>query len=475
MAMGSDPGFTYPIFYADYSQKLHTGDCRYSVPRGLVVTPDVSCDVSFTSSVIKSTRAYESQLSVSAHISGGGFGVQFSASAGYKKARSEISTGEYVYIVSSANCNYYTSRIQEIEHPIFDESFLGWVRKLDKNNNDDDYLAFFLRYGTHFPSRVTFGARFMHEHRTTTTEFEKMEKEDINVAVAASYSGLFSVGGGFNMDSSQRDQVSKFSKYVRTKVITVGAAPPSNADAMTWASSVQQNPVPAAYELEPIENLFTENYMKDLDVDYHTIRENVKSKKVLYWQSIQRQESFANIEFDLGNSILIPNWFVKGTYEELDISFSDCFRICKNLEKECYGVSYCHNCERNKKSMCYIFGRRARSKNWHFNEQWQTILVNGEMNLNGMVISEISGTPIDIVVMNIEGRSGSTQIAKAQRECRKKLEQKPGNDSGDVAVAYTYGYIFGGKFAICKIYGSKQTVIFEVRKSFNTVIKMPTS
>lgn len=474
MAMGSDPGFTYPIFHADYSRKSHTADCRYSVPRGLVVTPDVSCDVSFTSSVVKTTRAYESQLSVSAHVSGGGWGVQFSASAGYRQARSEISTGEYVYIVSSAKCNYYTSRIQQFEHPVFDETFLTWVRKLEKSNDDDDYLAFFQKYGTHFPSKVTFGARFMHEHRMKTTSFETMESSGVNVAVAASYSGLFSVGGGFNLDSSQRQQASDFSKEVRTKVITVGAAPPSNADAMTWASNVQQNPVPTSYELEPTENLFTESYMKEQGIDYQTLHENIKSRKVLYWQSVQRQTSFTNIEFDLGKSILVPNWFVNGTYEEEDVSFNDCFRICSNLKKECFGLSYCHSCMQNKKSKCSIFGQRARSRNWFFNEQWQTIIVNNEINLNGMVVSEISTTPLDIIVMNIEGSKGSQHIGKIQRECREKFDEKSSKNSpGDKAVAYTYGYIFNGSFAICKIYGSRQIFILEERRSFNTVVKIP--
>ena len=41
LASGHDPGFTHPIFLSDYDSRKQTSDCRYSVPNGLVVVPDV--------------------------------------------------------------------------------------------------------------------------------------------------------------------------------------------------------------------------------------------------------------------------------------------------------------------------------------------------------------------------------------------------------------------------------------------------
>ena len=52
LASGHDPGFTHPIFLSDYESGKQTSDCRYSVPKGLVVVPDVSCVSSFSSKVI---------------------------------------------------------------------------------------------------------------------------------------------------------------------------------------------------------------------------------------------------------------------------------------------------------------------------------------------------------------------------------------------------------------------------------------
>jgi hypothetical protein len=37
-----DPGFSHRIFVVDYTKDLLTADCRYSVPKGFVIIPDVS-------------------------------------------------------------------------------------------------------------------------------------------------------------------------------------------------------------------------------------------------------------------------------------------------------------------------------------------------------------------------------------------------------------------------------------------------
>ena len=63
------------------------------------------------------------------------------------------------------------------------------------------------------------------------------------------------------MDSEQRSAFHNIQKSVGIGTITVGAAPPSNGDAMTWASSVQENPVPIKYTLTPIHNLFTSIFL----------------------------------------------------------------------------------------------------------------------------------------------------------------------------------------------------------------------
>ena len=472
LAMGRDPGFTYPIFKADYSKKTHSGDCRYSVPRGLVVIPDVSCDVSFSSSVVKTTREYESELSVSAHVSGGGWGVQFSASAGYQQTKSEISKGEFTYVISTAKCNYYTSKIQDspLTRPLFDDTFLTWVKKLEQTTDEQDYLAFYMKYGTHYPTEVTYGARFTQESRIQTSEVEKMESSGVNVGVEASYSGLFSVGGGMNMDSSQRQKASDFASKSEKRTITVGSAPPSDGDAMTWASNVQQNPVPTMYALDDIANLFTDRFMDNLNLNYNKIRKTLERTKVLHWQSVQRHSGATALVSSLKNSIMIPNWYVDSTYEETDISYSDCYRICKNLV-ECYGVSFCPDCARNQKSHCYVFESNVSSTDWKFNDKWQTVFVaGGSVYLRGIVVSDLSDQPMATVVANIRGTSGSMKLGDAQQQCKAKFKTYQASTRGDKAMAYSFGFIFKQYFAICKIYNSRKTLMLKSRQGFVTLI-----
>ena len=71
LATGHDPGFTHPIFMTDYTSAKQTSDCRYSVPEGLVVVPDVSCETSFSSKLVRNRLEMSKSLEASANIEGG--------------------------------------------------------------------------------------------------------------------------------------------------------------------------------------------------------------------------------------------------------------------------------------------------------------------------------------------------------------------------------------------------------------------
>ena len=70
LASGHDPGFTHPIFLSKYSSGKQTSDCRYSVPEGLIVVPDVSCVTSFSSKVIRNKVEMSSSLGAAANVEG---------------------------------------------------------------------------------------------------------------------------------------------------------------------------------------------------------------------------------------------------------------------------------------------------------------------------------------------------------------------------------------------------------------------
>ena len=278
LSKGRDPGFTSAIFKADYANGRANGDCRYSLPKGINAVPDVSCDVSFKSDIVKTKAEFHKSLAASANIQGGGWGFEFSASASYQKSTSDMSSREYVYIISKALCTSYFSRIEVSVPPPFDEGFLALARPLGNAQSSPTEVAAMVKkfvetYGTHFLDEVTFGSSYTQEHRTETSTFETLSNEKFGVAMQASYSGLFSVGGGFSFDSEQQQAASNFAKKVETTTVTVGSAPPANGDALTWASVSKENPVPVKYSLRPIADLFTAKFFPSpSDIEYSTIR-----------------------------------------------------------------------------------------------------------------------------------------------------------------------------------------------------------
>ena len=268
-----DPGFKKAIFKADYVNGKSNGDCRYLVPKGVKALQDVSCDVSFKSDTVRNTAEFHKSLATSASVEGGGFGFSFSASASYQKKTSEMSSGEYVYIISKAQCTSYFSEIDLLSLPPFDEGFQSFATKLETSTADQDVSDFIETYGTHYLESVTFGSSYTQEHRMKSTDYKTMSSQKFGVTARASYSGLFSAGGGFSLDSEQQAAASEFNKKVETSTVTVGSAPPSNGDAMTWASVVKESLVPIKYKLRPIADLFTAKFGNNKSTVYAKLKD----------------------------------------------------------------------------------------------------------------------------------------------------------------------------------------------------------
>ncbi|KAK3580231.1 hypothetical protein CHS0354_012759 [Potamilus streckersoni] len=351
MSIGHDPGFTYPIFRANYSNNDQTADCQYSVPKGLILIPDVSCITSFSSKIVQTQYELQQSLSVSAHISGGGWGVSFSASAGYKEASSTVTSGQWIMIYSSAKCNYYYCKLEKTSPPPFHPVFLNWVHKLNRTisnsykDDSDTYMAFFDHYGTHFVDEATFGASFTYEHKMSSSSYSKMQEKGTNVAVMASYSGLFSIGAGFNLDSSQREQASVFQSEVQTSTVTIGAPPPANGDTMTWASTVKETPVPTQYSLTPIAELFCSDYMEYLGVRYDEIKLRIEKYKNEYCSYLHKKGLVDTCQ-DLTEGLILKETALSGTTDVENLDRSRCIKAC--LERySCVAISFCRECTTN--------------------------------------------------------------------------------------------------------------------------------
>ena len=180
LANGHDPGFTLPIFTANYSRPRSKADCRFSLPLGLMVLPDVSCVTDFSSTIVKSSYEFSEFLSMTAQARFNGWGYKFSASAGYKTSTSTMANTESIYIISEARCNYYFSNLDPIKPPPLHPSLIESVRRLEENIYvEESFFDFFDHYGTHFLTAVTFGAKFTQQHKMSVATYNggKTERE----------------------------------------------------------------------------------------------------------------------------------------------------------------------------------------------------------------------------------------------------------------------------------------------------------
>ncbi|XP_068712638.1 uncharacterized protein [Montipora foliosa] len=379
LADGRDPGFKHPIFRADFSKPKQSSDCRYIFPEDFMVVPSEFCVVSFESKPIRNKQQMDNypkhkyyKLSKGQLMSctstlvfkrvlkerhksyiGGGSGFEFSASAGYKKDTAEMSSGEFLFASSHAECqNYYSTN-----PPPFDPGFVSWAKALVETKTKEEavnYVMDFVKYyGTHFFTDVTYGAKFVQHHKVKQKTYETLQKSEITVEAQASYSGLFSIGGGFSLEKEQSDAASNFSKCVETTTYTVGSTPPSNGDALTWAASVSQNPVPVLYSLSPIHVLFTEPFTKRLppDVNHTAIREKLRNGSHVYCHALRTAGMVPSCEprFHLQSVGVDIN--EQGYSSLKNVDNSTCLSFCRQ-DENCSSVLYSELLPSLKNSNC---------------------------------------------------------------------------------------------------------------------------
>ena len=63
-----DPGFTHPIFRADYTKGRQSAECPFSVPEGLNLYPCQSYLVSFSSKLVRNKQEMNKHLVFSANV-----------------------------------------------------------------------------------------------------------------------------------------------------------------------------------------------------------------------------------------------------------------------------------------------------------------------------------------------------------------------------------------------------------------------
>ena len=176
----------------------------------------------------------------------------------------------------------------------------------------------------------------------SSQSYKTASSRDISVSAQASYSGLVSVSGGFSLDKSEREAASKFMKEVETTTITVGAAPPSNGDAIFWASTVKENPVPTSYKIEPISKLFTKRFMEGYGINYTSLRKKLVGIENLYCQQLLHAGTVNTCEKSISVGITIPQYYLQSSIAKFHATETSCISRCFE-NRHCLSIAYITN------------------------------------------------------------------------------------------------------------------------------------
>ena len=452
LAAGSDPGFTYPVFAADYSQKRQTADCRYAVPRGLILAPDVSCVTSFSSKVIKDSQQLSKAISASAQVSGSAWGASFSASTEYQKKSSQMSAGESVFILSTAHCNYYFSELDQVRPPPLSKSFITRAKRL---RNETDIIGFIDLFGTHFLKYVQFGARFIYEHKMSKNSFQRENSDGISVTAKASYSSLYSLSAGLGLSKSQIAKAKQFQNQAESSVISVGAPPPTNGKTMEWASKVKDTPVPVKYTLASIEELFSETYMKETNINYVTLQERIKNVKKKYCQELQR-----NGKVDSCQQVDDYKRFKKislgsGHYKVTEDSLEMCKTMCLD-EARCVAVVY-QPMSKSKRRSCFLYQGGLSFPAKPDSKKTEMIIFTDSLK-----ILDKSFRIADAKIVSLQVRDGNKHV-RNETICAANCQLQKG-----ICAAYTFKK--GSKDKNCFLYRQSQIRAIIYKKDFVAVI-----
>ncbi|PVD27834.1 hypothetical protein C0Q70_13009 [Pomacea canaliculata] len=370
LTSGRDPGFTLPIFSGEFHV---TPDFRYSVPRGVVLSHDVSCDTSFTSKVVETPYDLTKVLTVTARLGRDKWGPPFSASQHFHKLSAQLT--QHVLVVSTAVCSLYDLTLLLTEPPSFHLSFADWMIKLNNTDDEDKYLQFLDTYGTHFVSKARFGASITVIYKMDDNVYRLLTED--HVTSAASYSAPELFGYREILTSDQQKAIAEFRNH-KTTTFAVGVPLLDGGNRATWLTAAKDNPSVIDYDLTSVEVLFSDTFMGEASttggygIDRDRIKKNIMAVKTKYCRSLKRKDLLVDCR-DTGRTLLSTKLIGNTKYGAAE-SADQCLEECYQLAG-CVAVSFCPLCTRdNRGSKCQVFSagdiHRAVT-----DRQWQTIML----------------------------------------------------------------------------------------------------
>ncbi|PVD27540.1 hypothetical protein C0Q70_12702 [Pomacea canaliculata] len=370
LTSGRDPGFTLPIFSGEFHV---TQDFRYSVPRGVLLSHDVSCDTSFTSKVVETPYDLTTLLTGTARLGADKWGPPFSDSKHFHKLSAQLT--QHVLVVSTAVCSLYDLTLLLTEPPSFHPSFADWMIQLNNTDDEDKYLEFLDTYGTHFVSRARFGASRTVIYKMDDNVYRLLPED--HVTSAASYSAPALFGYHEDLTSDQQKAIAEFRNH-KTTTFAVGVPLPDGGNSATWLTAAKDNPSVIDYDLTSVEVLFSDTFMGAASptggygIDHDRIKKNIMAVKTKYCRNLKSKDLLVDCR-DTGRTLLSTKLIGNTKYGAAE-SADQCLEECYQLAG-CVAVSFCPLCTRdNRGSKCQVFSagdiHRAVT-----DRQWQTIML----------------------------------------------------------------------------------------------------
>ncbi|PVD27538.1 hypothetical protein C0Q70_12700 [Pomacea canaliculata] len=366
LTLGYDPGFTFPIFSA---QSQVTGD--NGGPRGVVLSHDVSCDTSFTSTVVETPYDLTTLLTGTARLGADKWGPPFSASQHFLKFSEELK--QNVLVLSTAVCSIYHVKLLLWQPPSFHSSFVDWIIKLNNTDDEDVYLKFLDTYGTHFVSRARFGASITVVHKMEDKVYRNLTEGHVRSAASSVAAALF--GQPQTLTSDQQKAANEFQNEVETTTIVVGVPLPYAGNSLTWLTAAKDQPSVIHYDLTSVEVLFSDTLMGNSSligsygIDHVRIRNNILAVKTKYCWTLKRQDLTGEFEGSSGKILLSTKLMGKSADRAAE-SADQCVEGCYQLPG-CVAVSFCPECRQtNLSNTCHVFSagdiqRAVSDPRWH--------------------------------------------------------------------------------------------------------------
>ena len=177
---------TYPIWRYRFAVKSWIDSILFSyyVPYGWMIDSVLSCTTTFEATTTEDASSLSESLGVSVSAHGGYMGWSFYASTEFTKQEDSMRSLSSKIIKSSATCRDFTVEMKFDHYPSFSESFKRMLRRLKQSVNDpqslEDMLYMMIEsFGTHYVTKLHFGAVYGFMYTLSSSEYEELSQESM--------------------------------------------------------------------------------------------------------------------------------------------------------------------------------------------------------------------------------------------------------------------------------------------------------